>query len=177
VRAAVVGQFEPQQNGGLPFPKGRSTVANDAPESRSLLDCGSHDVLLEFAPGDGGLRMPATPRLETDQAKPVDPESLESQPSEAEQKFVRLRDEWRSKRGHHSDTASLVMHDAYQRIIGMGHAAIPFLLRELAERPDRWFWALRAITEQDPVPQEDRGNGKVMARAWLQWGREHGYRC
>jgi len=93
----------------------------------------------------------------------------------AEQKFMRLRDEWKAHRGHHSDTVTLVMHPAYQSIIGMGSAAIPFLLRELAIHPDRWYWALRAITEADPVPEEARGNSRAMAQAWLEWGKERGY--
>jgi hypothetical protein len=93
---------------------------------------------------------------------------------QAERKFTRLRDEWKAKRGHHSDTLTLVMHPAYQSIIGMGPDAIPFLLRELATRPDRWFWALRAITEEDPVPPEDRGNSEAMTRAWLEWGKARG---
>jgi hypothetical protein len=92
-----------------------------------------------------------------------------------EKKFIRLRDDWKSNRGHCSDTVSLVMHSAYQRIIGMGPAAVPWLLRELASSPDRWFWALRAITEEDPVPAADRGNSAAMTRAWLAWGKERGY--
>src|SRR4051794_31702751 len=90
-------------------------------------------------------------------------------------KFDRLRDEWKAHRGHHSDTTTLVMHPAYQSIIGMGPAVVPVLLRELETNPDRWYWALRAITEEDPVPEGARGNGKAMAKAWLDWGKERGY--
>jgi hypothetical protein len=93
-----------------------------------------------------------------------------------ERKFLRLRDEWKAKRGHDSSTVNLVMHSAYQRIIGLGPDAVPLLLRELATNPDRWFWALRAITEEDPVPEADRGNSEAMTRAWLAWGRERGYK-
>jgi hypothetical protein len=92
-----------------------------------------------------------------------------------EKKFLRLRDEWHAQRGHHSDTLSLVTHPAYQKIIGIGPPAIPLLLRELATRPDRWFWALRAITEEDPVPPADRGNSQAMTRAWLEWGQARRY--
>jgi hypothetical protein len=91
--------------------------------------------------------------------------------SPVERKFLRLRDEWKAQRGPHSDTLSLVMHPAYQRIIGMGQEVVPLLLRELATNPDRWFWALRAVTEEDPVALEDRGNSKAMVRAWLDWGK------
>ncbi len=67
------------------------------------------------------------------------------------------------------------MHPAYQRIIGLGPAVIPLILADLARQPDHWFWALRALTGEDPVPAEARGRVKAMADAWLQWGRENGY--
>jgi hypothetical protein len=97
--------------------------------------------------------------------------------SEVEMKFLRLRDEWKATRGPAVATAKLAMHPAYQKIIGMGPAAVPFLLRELSIEPEpsAWFWALRAITEADPVSAADRGHGRRMADAWLQWGREQGY--
>jgi hypothetical protein len=96
-------------------------------------------------------------------------------PDEIEKKFIRLRDLWKSQRGPESSTTRLMMHPAYQKIIGMGPAVVPLLLRELEHEPDNWFWALRAITEEDPVPPETRGDGGAMARAWLNWARERGY--
>jgi hypothetical protein len=98
-----------------------------------------------------------------------------SEPDVVELKFIRLRDEWKSQRGPLSSTAKLAMHPAYQKIIGMGPVAVPLLLRELENNLDSWFWALRAITEEDPVPDACRGDGKAMANAWLQWGKERGY--
>lgn len=92
-----------------------------------------------------------------------------------ESKFMRLREEWKSQRGPESSTARLAMHPAYQKIIGMGPAVVPLLLRELESEPEAWFWALRAITEEDPVPPEIRGDGGAMAQAWLKWGKEWGY--
>jgi hypothetical protein len=94
-----------------------------------------------------------------------------------ERKFVRLRNEWKAQRGHHASSAKLAMHPAYQKIIGMGPDVVPLLLRELASErePDAWFWALRAITEANPVPDEARGDGRAMALAWLEWGKDQGY--
>jgi hypothetical protein len=93
-----------------------------------------------------------------------------------EQKFARLKKEWKTQRGPESSTTRLVMHPAYQKIIGMGPAVVPLLLRELENNLDNWFWALRAITEADPVPPEVRGDGAAMAQAWLKWGKEQGLR-
>ncbi len=89
-------------------------------------------------------------------------------------KFDRLRDEWKKQRRHESSTIKMVTLPAYQNIIGMGPAALPFLLRELEHDLDAWFWALTAITEADPVPEHLRGDGEAMAHAWLEWARSRG---
>jgi hypothetical protein len=67
------------------------------------------------------------------------------------------------------------MCPSYQRIIGLGPAVLPFLLRELEREPDHWFWALKAITGADPVPPSSRGKVREMARFWIEWGRQQGY--
>ena len=62
---------------------------------------------------------------------------------------------------------------------GREHRA--FILRELQRElqqdgePDHWFWALVAITRENPSVPEDRGNILKMARAWLRWGVNRGY--
>jgi hypothetical protein len=67
------------------------------------------------------------------------------------------------------------MHPAYQRIIGLGPQVIPLILGELAKQPEQWFWALAALTGEDPVPVADKGRVRAMAGAWLKWGRENGW--
>ena len=57
----------------------------------------------------------------------------------------------------------------------MGKDAIPLILARLefeGDEPKMWFWALRVISNEDPVTDSDRGNFKAMAAAWLRWGRE-----
>jgi len=90
-------------------------------------------------------------------------------------KFSRLVNQWLMERPPSSLIQGLVLHPAYQRIIGMGPVAIPFLLQELKRKPDHWFWALNAIAGVDPVNPEQRGKIDQMANAWLRWGREQGY--
>jgi hypothetical protein len=106
-------------------------------------------------------------------AKPVN--SVDPEIAEIETKFIRLRDEWKMQRGHEPSTMKAVLLPAYQRIIGMGPSVIPLLLRELENNLDNWFWALMAITEEDPVQESSRGDGEAMAAAWLKWGRQRGY--
>jgi hypothetical protein len=93
-----------------------------------------------------------------------------------EEEFVRLTKAWRNGRGPSSSISKFVLHPAYQQIIGLGPAAVPLILRELSEqRLDHWFWALRAITGEDPARPEHAGNLRLLAADWLRWGAENGY--
>jgi len=89
--------------------------------------------------------------------------------------FAKLVREWKSFGRSTSLVRNLAVHPAYQKIIGMGKQAIPLILNELQKERDHWFWALEAISRQDPVPEESKGDIEEMTRIWLQWGRERGY--
>ena len=89
--------------------------------------------------------------------------------------FARLAQNWKAETAHLSSITKAAMHPAYQRIIGMGFAALPLLLRELRDGPRQWFWALKAISGEDPVEPADRGNVRKMREAWLEWGRSRGH--
>ena len=90
-------------------------------------------------------------------------------------RFTRFAAQWKAESLHMSNAAQVAMLRSYQSIIGMGDPAIPLLLEELQREPDHWFWALEAITLENPVPPEARGKIDEMARAWLDWGRQKGY--
>lgn len=89
-------------------------------------------------------------------------------------RFSELRLQWKRETGFTSSWTDLVLHPAYQAIIGVSPAVLPLLLREMATRPDHWGWALSAITGVDPVPPEDAGRVDRIAAAWVQWGRTRG---
>jgi hypothetical protein len=86
-----------------------------------------------------------------------------------------LAREWKEATSFTSSATAMAMHPAYQQIIGMGHAALPFIFQELRREPDHWFWALKAITGEDPVTEVDRGKLPAMTIAWLNWAQQHGY--
>lgn len=92
-------------------------------------------------------------------------------------KFSRLANEWRTQSRFMSSSTDMMLVPAYQHIIGMGWGAVPLMLRELQEQsdPDHWFAALEAITEAAPVPEEQWGNIKAMADAWVEWGEREGH--
>lgn len=85
-------------------------------------------------------------------------------------RFARLRTEWKEQSRFLSNTAQMALLPSYQRIIGLGPAAVPLILEELEREPDHWFLALEAITDEDPVPLGSAGNLREMAAAWLTWG-------
>ena len=89
--------------------------------------------------------------------------------------FEALASEWKEQVGGSSFVAEKTRHPAYQKIIEMGQVVVPFLLRELEQKPTHWFEALKAITGANPIQPEQRGRTKQMAQAWLNWGREQGY--
>jgi hypothetical protein len=88
--------------------------------------------------------------------------------------FDRLLAEWKQDTQFLSSIHEMAISPAYQKIIGLGPVVLPFLFKELRERPDHWFWALKAITREDPVPEESRGNLPQMTEAWLNWAQSRG---
>ncbi|PHX57224.1 hypothetical protein CP500_001420 [Tychonema bourrellyi FEM_GT703] len=95
---------------------------------------------------------------------------------EIDRVFTNLVQQWRNETIGISSTTDLVMHPAYQQIIKMGPVVIPLLLREVARKSGRWFWALCEISGEDPVPLEKRGKTKEMTQIWLEWGGAKGYK-
>ncbi len=110
----------------------------------------------------------------SDATRGVPRANVQSQPA-AEEKFRLLSQRWKADSEFASSVLEVATHPAYQQIIGMGPAAVPLIVRDLAREPDHWFWALKAITGEDPVPASERGDVSKMTRAWLDWAAENGY--
>lgn len=92
-----------------------------------------------------------------------------------EQKFYLLKTSWRKETEFLSSINEIAMHPNYQKIIGMGTPVIPLILNEMRNEPGHWFWALKAISSEDPVPSDLKGKIKEMTIKWLQWGKNRGY--
>ena len=92
-----------------------------------------------------------------------------------DERFRDLARQWKQATAYVSSVTEIVTHPAYQQIIGMGKAALPLILEELRREPDHWFWALQAITCENPVPPSDAGQVHRMTQAWLNWAAAHGY--
>jgi hypothetical protein len=106
---------------------------------------------------------------------PTKPTSPATPTESVEDKFHRLAARWLAETAYVSSSTDLVAHPAFQEIVSMGPAVIPFLLRELENGTGHWHRALRQITGACPVPPADRGNIDKATEAWLLWGKEQGY--
>jgi hypothetical protein len=92
-----------------------------------------------------------------------------------EQRFRSGVAKWQEETRFESSMTNAAINTNYQQIIGMGPAVLPFILRELRDNGGYWFWALRMISGEDPVPAESKGHIPQMTQIWLQWGRTKGY--
>ena len=90
------------------------------------------------------------------------------------QRFWMLAKKWRDETQWLSSTSEIAMHPAYQAIIGMGQEVVPMIIEDLRNNSGHWYWALKAISQEDPVPPSDRGSINRMKDAWLRWALQKG---
>ena len=90
-------------------------------------------------------------------------------------RFSNLEKEWKESTPMLSSITEIVMHPSYQQIIGMGPTVIPLIFLSMRRELGHWFWALSAITGENPVSIKQRGKIKEMTNAWLDWGHKHLY--
>jgi len=92
---------------------------------------------------------------------------------EIEIRFSRLYSQWKAETAGVSSIQRVVLNPNYLKIIGMGKPVIPFILDALAQKPDHWFVALSALTDDNPT---DPGDNLIEAVSnWLNWGISKGY--
>lgn len=93
-----------------------------------------------------------------------------------ESEFTELAGRWLAETAYVSALPQIVMHPAYQQIIGMGRDALGPMLRWMQQgRPGYWFWALETIARETPVTEAMRGRTREMKQAWIKWGEDHGF--
>lgn len=86
--------------------------------------------------------------------------------------FRALADRWIAETAMLSSVTRKIRHPAYRKIIDLGEAVVPLILREMASRPSFWFSALEELTGDNPA---QNANGiEAASEAWLKWGRDRG---
>jgi hypothetical protein len=91
-----------------------------------------------------------------------------------EDRFMRLADEWSQDTAHISSATDLINDYRYQQIINMSWEVVPYLLIDLEHKKRFWFPALAAITGLRPYDSRDGGNYRLVADAWIRWGKRKG---
>lgn len=80
---------------------------------------------------------------------------------------------WRQETRILSSIQAKIFNPHYQRIIGMGPAALSFIFTELKERGGYWYWALECITGENPAHQAE--SISLAKAAWLEYAVARGY--
>lgn len=99
---------------------------------------------------------------------------VEEEPNSLEAQFCELASQWKESTKFASSSSEIVLHPAYQRIIGLGPNVVPLVLKDLQENGGHWFWALQALTGENPVRNEDAGRIRKMTQLWMEWGQKNG---
>lgn len=102
--------------------------------------------------------------------------SNDEAPSELNLKkeFDNLVEQWRMETLASSIVSSRYRNPSYRKIISMGIQAVPWVLSELRDRPDRWCSALVDLTGERKIENES-DSFQSAAEKWLKWGREQGH--
>jgi predicted HTH domain antitoxin len=87
--------------------------------------------------------------------------------------FERLAKQWKEETSLHSSLGEIFTNDAYQRIMAMGHEALPLILSDLQKTPAHWFYALEKIVGRDMAGGADTFDD--ARAAWLEWGHKSNY--
>jgi hypothetical protein len=96
-----------------------------------------------------------------------------------EQRFRRLEAQWRTDTLVLSDPGKITGHPSMRAIIAMGEDVVPFILRDLRDKPSLLVWALPEITSENLAPPRVEGgfvkwSVDAQIEAWLRWGRDKG---
>ncbi|MEM9680531.1 MAG: hypothetical protein AAF901_09430 [Bacteroidota bacterium] len=73
-----------------------------------------------------------------------------------------------------SSSTEIFNNSFYQNVINLGEDAIPYMVIDMKENLNHWFYALSKITNVNPVVAEHAGNVELMADDWYHWAIQTG---
>lgn len=76
---------------------------------------------------------------------------------------------WQNETMFSSSISEITNNSAYRSIIKLGEDIIPFIIQDLKSKDNHWFYALEALTGQNPIKMENRGVVTLMKSDWLDW--------
>jgi len=92
--------------------------------------------------------------------------------NDTEVQFEKLFKLWESETQFISSASVIALNPSYQKIIGLGKPALPYLLKKLKNTDTPCFHALTAISGINVVTPEIAGNFIEIKKAWLEWGQK-----
>lgn len=95
------------------------------------------------------------------------PADLQRSNVEVYARFADLKQDWLLGTQTLSSVQEIVLHPAYQQIIGLGPQVVPFIIDELRSGPEHWFWALASIVGEDHAVGAE--TLREAAGMWVDW--------
>ena len=93
-----------------------------------------------------------------------------------EDKFYVAAKNWKKETSIYSFGSRKITNKHYVNIIGLGvvygEPIIKIILEDLKNGTEFWHYALKKITNTNPVPKGDVNNLQKVRAAWLAWGEE-----
>src|SRR6266567_3338223 len=104
--------------------------------------------------------------------EPIANVSRKEELSLLEKKFKELAKQWQDATGTFALNMRRYAHPTYQSLMHtLGKESVkdvvPIILRELQQRPDVWFEALKVLTKTNPA--QNSKNFDETVRDWLDW--------
>ncbi len=93
--------------------------------------------------------------------------------AELAKEFHALVERWKRETFSLSSLTKIYAHPAYQRIMAMGVAGIPLVLKELQKDQGHWFYALKFMAGNNV--SDGMTNFEDAKAAWLEWGYKNNY--
>jgi len=80
---------------------------------------------------------------------------------------------WKTETMFSSNISEITNNSAYRSIIGLGKDNIPFIIEDLKQSENHWFYALELLTGENPIKSEHRGIINLMKSDWLNWAKKN----
>ena len=80
---------------------------------------------------------------------------------------------WKTETMFSSNISEITNNSAYRSIIGLGKDIIPFIIEDLKQSENHWFYALELLTGENPIKSEQRGIINLMKSDWLNWAKKN----
>lgn len=89
--------------------------------------------------------------------------------------FEILKNLWLEETKMSSNVYMTLKHPAHLSILNLGIEIIPFLLEDLQEHNNHWFYTLSIITGENPIMPESLGDIEKISDDWIEWGKSKNF--